>query len=337
VRDAAADTLLLIGNEFAPDDGDEPASFPDERLELMFVCAHSAIAAHARSALMLQTVLGLDAARIASAFLLSPATLSQRLVRAKARIRDTGIRFEVPPPAQWRDRLAEVMEAIYAAYGSGWIDAAGADPRRHGLALEAIELARTLVQLLPHEREPRGLLALLLFCQARAGSRRDERGDYVPLTEQDLARWNHELLAEAEAQLLAVAGQPGPIGVYQLEAALQSAHSQRRLGAPVPAAVIVALYDGVLALHGHLGARVGRACALADAHGPEAGLAALDEIEPPAVAGHQPWWAARAELLVRAGHADEAAAAYERAAGLSEDPALRRFLLARRAAQAPAR
>lgn len=329
VQDAATDTLRLIHDDFAPVTDDD-AVFPDERLKLMFVCAHPAIAAAARSALMLQTVLGLDAARIASAFLLSPATLSQRLVRAKARIRDAGLRFEVPLPAQWRERLADVMEAIYAAFGSAWDDAAGTDPRRHGLALEAIELARTLVLLLPLEREPRGLLALLLFCQARAGARRSAAGDYVPLAEQNLARWDAALLREAEAQLLAAAERPGLIGIYQLEAALQSAHSQRRLGAPVPAAAIIALYDGLLALHDHLGARVGRACALADEQGAEVGLAALDAVEASAATSYQPWWAARAELLARAGHADAARAAYERASGLSEDPALRRFLLARR-------
>ncbi|HEU4458704.1 MAG TPA: DUF6596 domain-containing protein [Methylibium sp.] len=331
VRDDAAETLALIADEFATTDDDGSAAFPDERLKLLFVCAHPAIAANAHAPLMLQTVLGLDAARIAAAFLVSPAALGQRLVRAKARIRSAGIAFEVPPPSQWAERLGAVLEAVYAAYGTAWDDVAGTDPRRRGLALEALALARTLAALLPDEPEPLGLLALMAFCQARAAARRDARGDYVPLDAQDPAAWDRALLDEAEAALQRAAAMRR-LGAYQVEAALQSAHTQRRLGVPVAPRAIVALYDGLLALHPSFGARVSRAVALAAASGVEAALAELDAIaaaEPGTHRAYQPYWAARADLLARAGRADEARGAYERALGLSEDPAVRRFLLER--------
>lgn len=330
VHEAAAQTLALIGETAAA----EADAFPDERLKLMFVCAHPAIDAAARAPLMLQAVLGLDAARIAAAFLVAPATLGQRLVRAKARIRQAGIGFEVPPALQWRERLDEVLDAIYAAYGSGWDDVAGSDPRRRGLAVEALSLARLLVQLLPDEPEPLGLLALLAFCQSRAGARRDAAGDYVPLDRQDPARWDRALCDEAEAALQRAAAMQR-LGPWQLEAALQSAHTQRGFGVPVAPSAFVALYDGLVALHPGPGARVGRAAALAAARGPDAALEALDELaaaEPAVVAGYQPYWATRADVLARTGRATEARSAYERALGLSEDAAVRRFLLGRLAA-----
>jgi predicted RNA polymerase sigma factor len=146
--------------------------FPDERLKLMFICAHPAIAAAACTPLMLQTVLGLDAARIASAFLVRPTAMGQRLARAKAKIRDARIRFELPEAQELPARLDSVLEAIYAAYGSGWDDVAGADPRRKGLAVEATDLGRLLLRLMPTEPEAQGLLALMLYCEARRGARR---------------------------------------------------------------------------------------------------------------------------------------------------------------------
>ena len=173
-------TLQLITEE--ADNATSPDKFPDERLKLLFVCAHPAIDPGVHTPLMLQSVLGLDAARIAQAFLVSPTTMSQRLVRAKTKIRDAGIAFEVPEDGELPPRLDAVFEAIYAAYGSGWEDAAGADPRRSRLADEAIRLARMLVQLTPSEPEARGLLALMLHCEAR----RALDGRYVPLSEQDV-------------------------------------------------------------------------------------------------------------------------------------------------------
>jgi RNA polymerase sigma-70 factor (ECF subfamily) len=170
VRTDAEPTLALLSEQFSMT---EPSLFPDDRLKLLFVCAHPAIDASARTPLMLQTVLGLDAARIAAAFLTSPAALGQRLVRAKAKIRDAGIAFETPERGELPARLDAVLQAIYAAFGSGWEDVAGADPKRRGLAREAIWLARLVTALMPDEPEARGLLALMLHSDARRMARRD--------------------------------------------------------------------------------------------------------------------------------------------------------------------
>ena len=175
---------------------------------------------------MLQTVLGLDAARIASAFLVAPATMGQRLVRAKARIRDAGIPFEVPGPSELPARLGPVLDAVYAAYGDRLGGRDRRRPARRGLAGEAIWLARILVQLVPDEPEARGLLSLLLHCEARRAARRSPAGDYVPLAEQDVALWSRPMIDEAERELAAAAGRRA-IGRFQLEAAIQSAHAQR--------------------------------------------------------------------------------------------------------------
>jgi len=180
-RADATPTLVLVAGR---DDEGDSGAFPDERLKLLFVCAHPAIDASVRPALMLQAVLGLDAARIAAAFLTSPAALGQRLVRAKARIREAGLAFAVPEQAELPERLHCVLQAIYAAYGSGWEDVAGADRKRQGLTGEAIFLARLVAALLPAEPEARGLLALILHCEARQAARRDPAGSFVALSDQ---------------------------------------------------------------------------------------------------------------------------------------------------------
>jgi RNA polymerase sigma-70 factor (ECF subfamily) len=323
VEAGAEETLRIVFGELATVTPE--AQFPDERLKLMFVCAHPAIDPAARSALMLQTVLGLDAARIASAFLVAPATLSQRLVRAKTKIRAAGIAFEVPREDEWPERLADVLEAIYAAYGTGWDDVAGTDPQTSGLAGEALTLAAMLVRLVPEAAEAWGLVALIAFCQSRAAARRNAAGDYVPLGAQDPASWDHELLAVGEASLRKAAALGIP-GAFQIEAAIQSAHTQRRLGASVPDAAIVTLYDALVALQPTIGARVSRACAIGAADGAEAGLAALAALDGDTVSGYQPYWAALAHLAAAAGRSEAASAARGRAVGLSTDPAVRRFL-----------
>jgi len=326
VQDDAAQTLLLLADEVGTDatGGD---AVPDERLRMLFVCAHPAIDAAARAPLMLQTVLGLDAARMAGAFLSAPATMGQRLVRAKARIRAAGIPFEYPRAQDLPERLRDVLDGIYAAYGTGWDEVDGADATPRGLTAEAIDLGRILCGLMPGEPEPLGLLALMLFCESRAAARRGDAGDYVPLDVQDTARWNHTLRDQAERALRAAAAMNAP-GAYQMEAAIQSAHCARRLGAQVPPEAMVALYDGLLALRPSIGARVSRACALGAASGPAEGLRALDALAPGDVADYQPYWAARAHLLGQAGRADEARQAYARAAGLSTSAAVRTHLAA---------
>ena len=307
-----------------------PAAFPDERLALLFVCAHPAIDEAARTPLMLQTVLGLDAARIASAFLVAPATMSQRLVRVKAKIREAGIRFEIPAPGELAARLDAVLEAIYAAYGSGWEDVAGADPRRHGLAEEAIWLGRLVARLRPDEPEAQGLLALMLHCEARRAARRDAAGAYVPLGFQDLRRWSRPMIEEAE-EVLAGAARLKAAGRFQLEAAIQSVHAQRVRTGETDWEAVTLLYEGLLRHAPTIGARVAHAAALGEARDDEAGLAALDAIPPDEVATYQPYWALRGHVLKALGRAAEAGEAYERAIGLSEDPAVRAFLLGRRA------
>jgi len=327
VQAAAATALAMLAEEAARDAPD----LPDERLGLMFVCAHPEIEPALRAPLMLQAVLGLDAARIAGAFLVSPAAMGQRLTRAKARIRDRGLRFEVPGREEWAPRLGAVLEAVYAAYGSAWPDMAGVDRRLTGLVEEALHLARLLAALLPEEPEARGLAALILHCEARRPARRDAAGRLVPLAEQDPGAWDAALLAEAEAHL-AAAARAGRAGRFQLEAAIQSAHAARGVMGGTPWTAIVALYDLLLRVAPSAGALLGRAAAVAEARGPEEGLVLLDAAAGEAQPDWQPYWAVRAHLLARLGRAAEAGAAYDRAIGLSAEPGERAFLQARRAA-----
>lgn len=326
VQDEATQALMLLAGEVDDiDSANDGATVPDERLRLLFVCAHPAIDAPARAPLMLQTVLGLDAARMAGAFLTSPSTLGQRLVRAKARIRAAGIPFEYPQARELPQRLQDVLDGIYAAYGTGWDDVDGADAIPRNLTAEAIDLARILCKLMPREPEPLGLLALMLFCEARTAARRNDAGAYVPLDQQDITRWNHELLAEAEHHLRQASSMQS-LGAYQLEAAIQSAHCERRAGAPVPPETLVSLYQGLLALRPSIGAQVSLACALANARGPETGLQALDAIPAADVTNYQPFWAARAHLLAAGGARAAARQAYDRAIGLSTSAVVRAYL-----------
>lgn len=304
----------------------EADRFPDERLKLLFVCAHPAIDPAIHTPLMLQTVLGLDAARIASAFLVSPAAMGQRLSRAKVKIRDAGIGFELPEAKELPPRLDAVLEAVYAAYGSGWDDVAGADPRRRGLAAEAIELGRLLRPLLPAEPEVEGLLALMLHCEARREARRGPEGRYIPLSEQDTARWSRPKMAEAERILFSAAQDWRPAR-FQLEAAIQSVHTQRARTGRTDWEAIALLYEGLVRLAPTIGARVSQAAAVAEARDAAAGWALLQAIPAEVVAGYQPYWALAAHLLRRLGQ--PADTAYERAIGLCEDPAMRDFLLRR--------
>jgi RNA polymerase sigma-70 factor, ECF subfamily len=328
-REAAAH-LQLLAEEYAIE---TPTAIPDERLTLLFVCAHPAIDPPVRAPLMLQTVLGLDAATIASAFLTAPATMGQRLVRAKTRIKLAGIPFHLPERADLPERLAAVLDAIYAAFAAGWTDPNGTDFRRRDLALEAIWLCRLLVSLLPEEPEALGLLALMLYAESRRGARRSADGDYVPLDEQDVSSWDAKLIQQAEALLLR-ASRMGAVGRFQLEAAVQSAHGVRRQTGRTDWAAIVRLYDALETLTGSPVVAINRAVAVAEIDGADAGLAALDRLaDDPRLADYQPYWAARAGLLARTESAVEAAAAYRRAIGLEADPAVRRFLQFRLSAQ----
>jgi RNA polymerase sigma-70 factor (ECF subfamily) len=324
---ASEPNLLLLTQNSA--EGTLETNFPDERLKLLFVCAHPAIDSAMHTPLMLQTVLGLDAVRIAGAFLVSPKTMGQRLVRAKTKIRDGGIRFEVPELGQLPRRLDAVLEAIYAAFGIGWDDMAGVDQRGRDLTEEAIWLARVLLQLMPNEAEVRGLLALMLHCEARRGARRGPDGRYVALSEQDPKLWSLSLIEEAERHLAEASKYRRP-GRFQLEAAIQSVHAERGRSGRIEWTAIVRFYEQLNRISPTIGRRTGYAAALAEANGAEEGLSVLDAIDQDAVSAYQPYWAVRAHLLQVLGKGREAQHAYDRAIGLAEDPAVREFLLKKR-------
>jgi RNA polymerase sigma-70 factor, ECF subfamily len=304
--------------------------FPDERLKLLFVCAHPAIDPAARTPLMLQTVLGVDAARIASAFLVSPAAMSQRLVRAKNKIRDAGIPFCVPEPRGWNERVIFVLDAIYSAYTTGWESLMDVSSTHHALAGEAIAIGRTLVQLMPAEPEALGLLALMLHCEARREARYSSDGEFVPLDRQNTAFWSRPMIDEAESYLRSAA-EFKQMGRYQLEAAIQSIHANRVISGCIDWPEIVLLYEGLVQIWPGIGSLVGRAVALAQAGNPVAGFAALEEIPASRVANYQPFWAARGHLLQLLKRKDEAQNAFNRAASLTDDPPLREYLFKRSA------
>jgi len=325
-QQSAAETIALLYEEMRTM---TPSLFPDERLKLLFACAHPAIEEAVRTPLILQTVLGLDAARIASAFLVAPAAMGQRLVRAKSKIRDAGIAFGVPERSELPERLDAVLCAVYAAYGTGWDDALGAVAGNRDLGDEALALGRMIVALMPEEPEARGLLALMLHCEARRPARRSADGAFVPLDEQDTALWSRPMLSEAEGELTRAA-QAGSAGRFQLEAAIQSLHAQRRLLGAKPSGALVHLYDRLVAHSPTIGALVARAAAYADADDVATGLAQLDALPAASVASYQPFWATRAVLLARSGDRQAAVAAYDRAIGLTEETAVHRFLSDRR-------
>lgn len=320
---AAAEPTLRLLMEVAPD----MAEIPDRRLQLLMVCAHPAIAAEAQAPLMLQLVLGLDAVRIAACFLTAPAAMAQRLVRAKARIRDAGIAFDPPGPAELPPRLEAVMAAIYAAFGTGWADLLPDEAGGRGLTEEAIWLARLLVALLPDAPEPKGLLALMLHAEARRPARRDDAGGFVPLMAQDPARWSRAFLAEAET-LLRDAARAATLGRFQIEAAIQSVHVEMRLTGADHAGALLGLYDLLARIAPAAGVLVARAAALAGAGQPHAALRELDGLAEP-LGGYQPWWATRAHVLGLLGDTLAAREAWRRAAALTEDPAVRAWLLSR--------
>ena len=330
VADATEDDVRRFVESL--DETADDAAIPDQRLALLFACAHPAIDESIRAPLMLQTVLGLDADAIASAFLTSPAAMAKRLVRAKQKIREAGIPFRIPERTEMPARRDAVLGAIYAAFAEGWTDPEGADAARRDLAEEATFLARLAAELMPNEAEALGLLALVLYAESRRTARRDAHGEFVPLAEQDPCAWDAAMIVEAEAVLRRASGL-GAIGRYQLEAAVQSAHAEGRRSGRTNAEAIVALYDALHALTESPVVALNRALALAERDGADAALAAMPDASRDARLGrYQPYWAARAELLSRAGRCDEAREAYEIAIGLERDEAVRRFLQKRQAA-----
>jgi predicted RNA polymerase sigma factor len=305
---------------------DAEDTFPDRRLALLFACAHPAIDPAIRAPLMLQVVLGLEAAQIASAFLVSPAAMAQRMVRAKTKIREAGIPFRIPEHNELPDRLESVLDSIYAGFAEGWMDATGIDPARRELAGEAIFLGRMLTQLLPEEPESWGLLALMLYAEARRQARRSAEGEFIPLSSQNRMLWDWDLIKEAEAALHH-ASRSKRIGRYQVEAAIQSAHVEGARTGSVPWVSVVSLYDALVQLTSSPVALVNRALAVAELSGPEAGWTAVEAAGADRrLESYQPYWAARANLLGRTGSYDAARHAYQVAIGLEQDPAVREYL-----------
>ena len=304
------------------------SEIPDQRLGLMFACAHPAIDAGIRTPLILQVVLGLDGKTIASAFLMSPAAISKRLVRAKDKIRQAGVPFRVPEREELPGRLDTLLEAIYAAFGEGWTDPGGTDLVRRDLREEALFLARLITELMPDEPEALGLLALMMHAEARRSARRNSKGQYVPLAEQDTNLWNSQMIMEAE-ELIGRAAALGSPGRFQLEAALQSAHVYRCRTGQTNWEEVVQLYDALHALSASPVVAINRALAIGEARGALAGLEALpDPASDARLTEYQPYWAARADLLARTGAREEARLAYQMAIGLERDDSVRRFLQA---------
>src|SRR3954451_22320490 len=293
-------------------DDDVPA-IPDRRLELMLVCAHPAIAPNIRTPLMLQSVLGVEAAGIATAFAVEPATMAQRLVRAKKRIRDAGIPFVLPEHDDLAERLPAVLEAVYGAYAIDWqLPPQGAPIE--SLSAEALHLALVLTDLLPDEPEVLGLAALVCLSEARKPARRDAGGRFVPLDEQDAMRWDATLIARGEGLLRRAHGFGRP-GRFQYEAAIQSAHCCR----PTNPESLRKLYRALVRVAPSLGAAVALAAVEGQIDGPDAGLRALDAVADPAVDRFQPAWSTRAHLLAEAGRPEPAAHAYRVAIELTTD------------------
>jgi RNA polymerase sigma-70 factor (ECF subfamily) len=321
-------------SEFGHFDDATGSAIPDRRVELMLVCAHPAIAASVRTPLMLQVVLGVDATAIATAFASAPAAMAQRLVRAKRRIRDTGIPFVMPEREQLAERLPAVLEAVYGAYAIDWqlvpegatsVVAAGAAPEVQSLSAEAVHLALVLADLLPDEPEVLGLAALTCLSEARRPARRAEDGCFVPLEEQDVTRWNPAMIARGEALLARAYALHRP-GRFQYEAAIQSAHCSRASHGRVDAVTLRTLHRALVRTAPSLGAEVALAALDGEIDGPGAGLQALDALAGPALERFQPALVVRAHLLARAGRVDEAARGYRRAIDVTSDPGVAEYL-----------
>lgn len=305
---------------------DEP--IPDERLRLIFVCCHPAVAPDARAALTLRTVCGLSTAEIARAFLVSEPTLAQRLVRASRKIADAGVPFEVPDRDRWPDRMDAVLSTLEIAYAQAHADAALAGPHA-GFASEMLALTAMLAELVPNDAEVQALAATVRFAEARRPARLDENGTLRPLAEQDVRDWDEGLIAEAERYLRRAAGQAGPPGPRALQAAIHGAHASRSRTGVTPWPAILDLYDALLGLRDDPVIRVNRAVALAEVRGPAAALEALAGVQ---AEDWLPLHAARADLLSRLGRRGGAVAAYDAALALSPSPAERLLLQRRRAA-----
>jgi RNA polymerase sigma-70 factor (ECF subfamily) len=312
---------------------DETASgVADDRLRLMFTCCHPALPLEGRVALTLRTLAGLTTAEIGRAFLVPEATMSQRLVRAKRKIRHAGIPYRVPPAHLLPGRTAGVLAVLYLLFNEGYTASSGADLVRQQLTTEAIRLARVLHDLMPHDSEVGGLLALLLLHDARRAARLDDAGDLITLDEQDRSRWDRGQIADGLALLDRVtsATSPSEAGPYLLQAAIAACHAGAARADDTDWARIAALYTTLARVAPSPVVALNRAVAVGMAEGPAAGLAAVDEIESAGIlAGYHLLPATRADLLRRSGDFEAAAAAYREAMPLAPTETERRYLARR--------
>ncbi|MEV5433320.1 RNA polymerase sigma factor [Streptomyces sp. NPDC052701] len=299
----------------APDAPPEEGPVRDDRLRLIFTCCHPALAPQARVALTLRLLGGLSTAQIARAFLVPGATMAQRLVRAKAKIRDAGIPYRVPRDADLPGRLGGVLAVVYLIFNQGYEGSPD-------LCREAVRLGRLLAELMPDEPEVTGLLALMLLSESRRPARQDEDGVLVPLPQQDRSRWDHGLIAEGQALVRRCLrrGRPGP---YQIQAAVQAVHSDAPTAEATDWGQIRRLYDQLMALAPSPVVALNRAVAVAETEGPRAALELVDAL---GLDRYHVLHAVRADLLRRLGRTPQAVRAYEAAIALAENPAERRYL-----------